>query len=95
MRFGLGGAAEKNGSPRIESVSPAAAIPGGEVTIVGSGFTSRTQPRPQVKFGDAEASLALSSGKRLIARVPDGAIPQMLHDQEDELREQLRLLQNP
>ncbi len=77
MKFGFGGASagatDKNGSPRIESVSPAAAIPGGDVTILGSGFASRTQPRPQVKFGEVEASLALSSGKRLIARVPDGA----------------------
>jgi hypothetical protein len=73
MKLGFGGAAEKNGSPRIEKVAPAAAIPGGEVTILGSGFVTRTQPRPLVKFGEAEASLALSSGNRLIARVPDGA----------------------
>jgi hypothetical protein len=73
MKLGSGGAAEKNGSPRIESVAPAAAIPGGEITILGSGFATRTQPRPLVKFGEAEANLALSSGKRLIVRVPDGA----------------------
>jgi hypothetical protein len=73
MKLGFGGAAEKNGSPRIESVAPAAAIPGGEITILGSGFATRTQPRPLVKFGDIEAGLALSSGKRLIVRVPEGA----------------------
>jgi hypothetical protein len=73
MKLGFGGAAEKNGSPRIERVAPAAAIPGGEVTIHGSGFTSRAQTRPLVRFGDAEATLALASGKRLIARVPEGA----------------------
>jgi sugar lactone lactonase YvrE len=71
--LGFGGAAEKNGSPRIERVTPAAAIPGGEITIHGSGFVSRTQVRPLVRFGDAEASVALASGKRVIARVPDGA----------------------
>jgi hypothetical protein len=75
MKVGLGfrGAPEKNGSPWIERVAPSAAIPGGEITIHGSGFVSRGQSRPLVRFGDAEASLALSSGKRLIARVPDGA----------------------
>jgi len=71
--LGFGASAEKNGNPRIERIEPAAAIPGGEVTIHGSGFVPRSQSRPLVRFGDAEASLALSSGKRLIARVPDGA----------------------
>ncbi len=73
MKFGLGSTAEKNGIPRIERVAPAAAIPGGEITIHGSGFVSRTHPRPVVRFGDAEAGLALASEHRLIARVPDGA----------------------
>ena len=27
-----------NGVPRIESVKPAAALPGGEVALIGSGF---------------------------------------------------------
>ncbi len=71
--LGFGGAAEKNGSPRIERVAPTAAIPGGEITIHGSGFVSGAHARPLVRFGEAEGSLALSSGKRLIARVPDGA----------------------
>ena len=50
-----------------------AAIPGGEITIYGSGFTSRHGARPVVRFGEAEAALSLSSGHRLIARVPDNA----------------------
>ena len=73
MKFGFGSTAEKNGIPRIERVAPAAAIPGGEITIHGSGFVSRAQSRPVVHFGDAEASLALTSENRLIARVPEGA----------------------
>src|SRR3984893_10930246 len=64
MKLGLSWAVEKNGNPRIERVAPAAAIPGGEITIHGSGFVSRTQARPLVRFGDAGGS---------IARVPDGA----------------------
>jgi sugar lactone lactonase YvrE len=73
MKFGLGPPTDKNGIPRIESVAPAAAIPGGEVEIRGSGFATRTHVRPQVRFGEAEATLALASPQRLVARVPEGA----------------------
>ncbi len=73
MKFGLGASTEKNGIPRIESVMPAAAIPGGEVEIRGSGFATRTNLRPVVRFGDAHAILALASPRRIVARVPDGA----------------------
>jgi sugar lactone lactonase YvrE len=73
MKFGFGSSAEKNGIPRIDRVAPAAAIPGGEIVIHGSGFVSRAHPRPVVRFGDVEAGLALASENRLIARVPDGA----------------------
>ena len=73
MKFGFGSSAEKNGIPHIERVAPTAAIPGGEITIHGRGFVSRAQARPVVRFGEAEASLALASECRLIARVPEGA----------------------
>ena len=73
MKFGLGASTERNGIPHIETVLPAAAIPGGEVEIRGSGFATRTNLRPVVRFGDAEATLALASPRRIVARVPDGA----------------------
>jgi sugar lactone lactonase YvrE len=73
MKFGLGTSSEKNGIPHIDSVAPAAAIPGGEVEIRGSGFTPRLNTRPVVFFGETEATLALSSPQRLVARVPEGA----------------------
>ena len=60
-------------SPRIESIKPAAALPGGEVAIHGSGFGTRNHARPLVQFGGAEASLVLAAENLLIARVPDGA----------------------
>jgi len=72
MKFGLG-SSEKNGIPRIEGVVPSAAIPGGEMEIRGSGFVSRSFARPVVRFGEAEASVALSGPQRLVVRVPDGA----------------------
>ncbi len=62
-----------NGTPRIERVTPGAAIPGGEVTIHGSGFESRNNTRPRVRFGDTEGSLLVSAENFLIARVPEGA----------------------
>ena len=72
MKFGLG-SSEKNGIPRIEGVSPQAAIPGGEMEIRGSGFVSRSFARPLVRFGEAEASVALSGPQRLVVRVPEAA----------------------
>jgi hypothetical protein len=73
MKFGLGASTERNGIPHIETVLPAAAIPGGEVEIRGSGFATRTNLRPVVRFGDALATLALASSRRIVARVPEGA----------------------
>jgi sugar lactone lactonase YvrE len=72
MKFGFG-TTEKNGFPRIDRIAPAAAIPGGEIVIHGSGFASRTGARPVVHFGEAQASLVLATDNRLIARVPDNA----------------------
>jgi len=73
MKFGFGSSPEKNGSPRIEAVAPSAAIPGGEIVIRGSGFATRAQLRPEVRFGESNASLMLASESKIIARVPDGA----------------------
>src|SRR5271169_5390872 len=74
MKFGQSSTPEKNGIPHIERIAPAAAIPGGEIAIFGSGFTSRHGQRPVVRFGEAEAELSLASSNRLIARVPDNAV---------------------
>jgi sugar lactone lactonase YvrE len=60
-------------APKIESVKPAAALPGGEVLIKGSGFGMRNHARPRVQFGPAEGSLVLAAERSLIARVPEGA----------------------
>lgn len=60
-------------APKIESVKPSAALPGGEISIRGTGFSVRNHTRPQVQFGSAEGSLVLAADNFLIARVPDGA----------------------
>lgn len=62
-----------NGTPKIESVNPGAALPGGEVAIRGSGFATRNHTRPQVQFGASEASLVMAAENIVIARVPEGA----------------------
>jgi sugar lactone lactonase YvrE len=62
-----------NGGPRIETVSPAAAITGGEIRISGSGLRPQELQRPKVRFGEVEGSLVVSSDAFLVARVPEGA----------------------
>jgi sugar lactone lactonase YvrE len=59
-------------SPTIEQVAPRAAISGGEIAILGSGFTEDGKQRPLVRFGDQVGSLLVSSPTRLLVRVPEG-----------------------
>src|SRR5215469_131828 len=62
-----------NGQPHIEDVSPAAALPGGEVRIVGRGLRPPELRRPRVRFGEMEAAVVISSDDFVVARVPYGA----------------------
>jgi hypothetical protein len=62
-----------NGHPHIEAVYPSAALPGGEVRIVGKGLRPYELRRPEVRFGDVEGAVVISSDDFLIARVPPGA----------------------
>ncbi len=62
-----------NGNPRIESIDPAFALPGGEIRISGSGLTVAKAERPTVMFGDSEGSIIVGSQQFIVARVPDGA----------------------
>ena len=62
-----------NGGPRIETVSPALALAGGEIRITGSGLRPRELIRPKVRFGDVEGAIVVSSDAFLVARVPEGA----------------------
>src|SRR3974390_364327 len=55
--------------PIINSLSPAAAIPGGDVHIHGKGFIRA--PRAQVSIGGMDAQLVVSSDEFVVARVPD------------------------
>jgi sugar lactone lactonase YvrE len=70
MKLGFGTSTEKSGTPRIERVLPGAAIPGGEIALIGSGFSSRGAMKPVVRFGEAESDLSLVSSNRVVAQVP-------------------------
>jgi sugar lactone lactonase YvrE len=62
-----------NGKPHIESVSPGAALPGGEIRINGSSLRPAELKRPRVQFGEVEGAIVISSDDFVVARVPDGA----------------------
>ena len=62
-----------NGKPRIDAVEPGAALPGGEVRIIGSGLRPHDLRRPRVQFGEMEGAVVISSDQFLVARVPEGA----------------------
>src|SRR5512146_2758775 len=62
-----------NGAPKIEAVEPRAALPGGEIRIVGSGLRPNDFRRPRVRFGEMEGAVVVSSDQFVVARVPEGA----------------------
>jgi sugar lactone lactonase YvrE len=62
-----------NGGPRIESVSPAFALTGGQLRISGAGLRPQELARPKVQFGAIEAPIIVSSDAFVVARVPEGA----------------------
>jgi len=62
-----------NGKPHIEALVPSAALPGGEVRIIGSGLKPPELGRPRVEIGAIEAPIVVSSDEFVIARVPEGA----------------------
>ena len=62
-----------NGKPHIEAVHRSAALPGGQVRIVGSGLRPIDLRPPRVRFGEVDGAVVISSDDFLVARVPPGA----------------------
>src|ERR1051325_8286707 len=62
-----------NGAPHIRGIEPAAALPGGEVRIVGSALRPREAARPAVRFGGANGAVVVSTDTFVVARVPEDA----------------------
>ena len=58
--------------PSIQTLSPEAAIAGGEIRIHGKGFATGSHPR--VLLGDVHAPLIIGSDSYIIARVPEDAV---------------------
>src|SRR5258705_8248708 len=73
MGISLLGKKNVNGKPHIESVSPGAALPGGEIRINGSGLRPTELKRPRVQFGEIDGAVVISSDAFVVARVPEGA----------------------
>src|SRR5437763_8275049 len=63
-----------NGKPHIEAVQPGAALPGGEVRILGKPLRPHELRRPRVQFGELDASELISSDEFLIARFPEEGV---------------------
>ncbi len=59
--------------PLIESVTPRAAIHGGEVEVRGSGFSDNGTSHARARFGSVDARLVVGGSRHLVIRVPEGA----------------------
>jgi hypothetical protein len=62
-----------NGRPHIAAITPAAALPGGEVRISGRGLKPPELARPTVRFGEEPGAIVVSSDEFIVARVPEEA----------------------
>ncbi len=74
VRRSTGKTQKAENKPLVERVTPQAAIPGGEISVLGKGFVSNGNSRPTVRFGDQPGTVLLSSSSRLIVRVPEGVV---------------------
>jgi hypothetical protein len=63
-----------NGKPHIEAVAPSFALPGGEIRIIGRSLRPSEFRRPNVRFGEVEGAVLISSDEFLVARVPENAL---------------------
>ena len=64
---------ESGHAPRIESVMPSAALPGGAVEIHGANLGAVSFRRPIAMLGDLAAPVLMSRNRRLILHIPEEA----------------------
>ena len=62
-----------DGNPFIETIEPAASLPGGEVRVIGKALKPPRLSRPQISFSGVPGSIVVSSEDFVIAKVPYGA----------------------
>jgi DNA-binding beta-propeller fold protein YncE len=59
--------------PAVLSVEPSFALPGGQITLSGSGFLTSLAAPPTVLFGEAQATVIFASPNRITIQVPEEA----------------------
>ena len=59
--------------PAVLAVEPPFAVPGGKISLSGSGFLRNLAAPPTVSFGEAQAAVVFASPSRLTVQVPDSA----------------------
>jgi len=64
---------ESSHAPRIESLQPNAALPGGEVEVLGTNLGPVSYRRPVAMVGDLAAPVVMSRSKRMVLRIPEEA----------------------
>jgi len=62
-----------NTRPQIDSVTPPAAISGGEFEIRGRGFTANGNPQVRARLGTVNARLVVGGNSYVVVRVPEEA----------------------
>jgi len=67
------GKKDAKGSPHIQTIWPAAALPGGDVRIAGEHLRPNGLSLPRVTFADSNAHIVVSADEFVIARVPEEA----------------------
>lgn len=71
MKFGIHSTEH---SPHIASITPAAALPGGEVEILGNRLTPKGFRQPAATIGEQRAPVTMSQQSRVSLHVPTGAL---------------------
>jgi len=65
---------DKPNAPHLDHVTPPAAMPGGEVQVLGAHLDSHDARIPHATLGDTAAPVILSRPTRATIQIPEGAI---------------------
>jgi len=66
--------AQTSSPPHLDSISPRAALPGGEVTLHGSSLSSADHTLPHATIGDTPARATLVRPQQTTISIPEGAV---------------------
>ena len=71
MKFGIH---TTDTAPHITSITPLAALPGGEVEVHGRKLATETYRQPSATIGEQASPVRMSHNSKVLLHVPDGAI---------------------